>query len=119
METQSRTNLPGEARAVLSRNVVLLLVGILGLAALAVDAGQANADIIIDHFTGTNAPGSPTVISGVAPSFYTASNPTAWEIQFAPASTSIVNTTVTEPAPVSGAISGWGRSTNLERQRCF
>jgi hypothetical protein len=89
----------------ISRNLALLLVGVLGLA---IGVSQASADILIDHFSGTNAP----VASGTTPtSFSTA--PNSWVLSYAPAVTTSVNGTVSEGPSIPGVIGGWGRTTNV------
>ncbi len=97
--------------------MALLLVGILGLA---IGASQASADVVIDHFTGTNVTAPPTN-TGIAPtSFTNASNGPGgtWAMNFSPAVSSAVNSTLVEPAGVSGVIgfgtgSAWGRTTTF------
>jgi len=93
-------------------NKILPLLAMLGLA---IGAGQAKADLLIDNFSGTNAPASPTINSGIAPTSYSGAsgNPNYWSMAFSPFSNSIVNSTVAEPAGIAGVLSGWGRSTNV------
>ncbi len=99
-------------RSLTSRSTALLLVGILGLA---IGAGRASADILIDDFSGTAAPASPTVNSGPAPAYYsgTSGNPSYWSMIFSPLTSSAVNTSVNEPAGIPGVLSGWGRTINV------
>ncbi len=101
-----------------ARTIALMLVGVLGLA---IGAGQAYADIVIDNFTGSDPPTVSSSI-GAPAAFYPALTPYGWGITIGSnlGTPSPINTTVAETTGViPGVISGWSRSTNIAASGVF